>query len=78
MTEHVAFEADGQRWLPTFGRHATDRWTDGTSAIELTRQISAVRADGLAGRVTHVDDDLDALTLDSQADHSLRRLRITR
>jgi NAD(P)-dependent dehydrogenase (short-subunit alcohol dehydrogenase family) len=78
MTEHMAFDADGQRWLPTFGRHAPDRWTDGTQAIQLIEQISAGRADGLAGRIVHVDDDLDALTLRCQSDHSQRRLRIFR
>jgi 2-dehydro-3-deoxy-L-rhamnonate dehydrogenase (NAD+) len=78
MTENLAFGAQGRQWLPAFGQRATDHWGDGASAVDLIHQISAGRADRLAGRVIHVGDDLDALTLSCEDDPNQRRLRLRR
>lgn len=78
MTEHLAYDEEGQQWLPAFGQHAADHWGDGTPAIDLIQLISAGRADRLAGRVIHAGDDLAALTLAAEADPDHRRLRLHR
>lgn len=76
MTEHLAYGAEGQQWLPAFGQHATDHWGDGAAAIDLIRQITAGRADRLAGRVIYAGDDLETLTLACEGDPNQRRLRL--
>ena len=78
MTEHLADGAEGRRWLPTFGLRAAEHWGDGATAVGLIRRIGAREADGLAGRVIHVGDDLQALTVACAGDPNLRRLRLRR
>jgi hypothetical protein len=76
MTEHLAYGAEGEQWLPAFGQHAADQWGDGAQAVALIRQITAGRADRLAGHVIHVDDDLETLTVACEDDPNRRRLRL--
>lgn len=76
MTEHLAWGDEGQQWLPDFRSRAEQHWGDGTPAIVLVKRIVAGEADGLAGRVIHVGDDLEKLSNRAQADQNLRRLRI--
>lgn len=76
MTEHLALEAEGQRWLPDFGQHATEHWGDGATAVDLLRQIIAGDADRLAGRVIHAGDNLERLAVACEADPNQRRLRL--
>jgi NAD(P)-dependent dehydrogenase (short-subunit alcohol dehydrogenase family) len=76
MTEHLAYGAEGERWLPAFGQRAPDHWGDGATAIDLIHRISAGRADRLAGRIIRVGDDLEALTLACEGDPNQRRLRL--
>lgn len=76
MTEHLASSDPGRRWLPEFGPVAADRWGDGARAVDLLRRIVVGEADGLAGRIVHVGDDLAALTDAAAADPGMRRLRL--
>jgi NAD(P)-dependent dehydrogenase (short-subunit alcohol dehydrogenase family) len=76
MTEHLAYSAEGRRWLPAFSRHAPDRWGDGAAAVELIRRINAGLADQLAGRVINVGDDVETLTLRCDSNPNQRRLRL--
>ena len=78
MTEHLAHSAEGERWLPSFGERAENQWGDGAGAVDLIDQISAGRADRLAGRVIHVGDDLEALATSCAVDPDERRLRLRR
>jgi 5-hydroxydodecatetraenal polyketide synthase CpkA len=76
MTEHLAWSAEGRRWLPEFGQRAEHHWGDGTPAIELLDRITNGEADSLSGRIIHVGDDLAELTLQARSDDRARRLRI--
>lgn len=76
MTEHLAYGSEARQWLPTFGQRAPDHWGDGVEAVDLIRQIIAGRADGLAGRVVHVGDDLEQMTAACDDDPNRRRLRL--
>jgi NAD(P)-dependent dehydrogenase (short-subunit alcohol dehydrogenase family) len=78
MTERLAYHPEGREWLPGFGRRAAEHWGDGAAAVELIQRVDAGDADGLAGRVLQVGDDLASLTRDCAVDPNLRRLRIRR
>lgn len=76
MTEHLASSAEGQRWLPEFGRRAQEKWGDGMNAITLVRRIIAGEADALTGRIVYVGDDLASLESRCRIDADSHRLRI--
>lgn len=76
MTERLAWSAEGQHWLPDFTSHAEQHWGDGTAAVDLINRIVGGEADGLTGRVVHVEDDLERLSQRARTDEDLRRLRI--
>jgi NAD(P)-dependent dehydrogenase (short-subunit alcohol dehydrogenase family) len=78
MTERLATSVDAQRWMPDFNAHAHDNWTDGSAVVELVDRIARGAADSLAGRILHVDDDLDALVHRAASDDDLARLRWAR
>lgn len=76
MTEHLAWSDEAQQRLPEFRSHAEKHWGDGTPAAALISRILDGEADGLAGRVIHVSDDLQDLTERARMDDDLRRLRL--
>ena len=76
MTEHLAWSDEAQQRLPKFRSHAEKHWGDGSPAAALISRILAGEADGLAGRVIHVSDDLQGLTETARTDDDLRRLRL--
>ena len=76
MTEDLASSEAGQQWLPGFGARAREHWGDGAPAIAFIKRLHAGDADGLSGRVIHVDDDLAALTAQCAEERNYRRLRV--
>jgi 3-oxoacyl-[acyl-carrier protein] reductase len=61
MTGHILNSSEGQKWMPEFQRIPSSQWTDPEKIGRLVVALAGGTADGLTGRILHVNQDLNDL-----------------